>query len=317
MGWGRCLGISRGCRVSEHQGGSCLLAGWLGKLTTNSAEYVRIPFADSSLVGIPKMLPDRQWLFVGDIFSTAWQGLSWSGFQAGDSVAVFGAGPVGLLCAYSAVIRGASTVYVVDHVRQRLDKAESIGPGVKAIDFTVPGKKASDQILALSPGGVNRSVDCVGEEAVDEKLQRAQDYVLRECVRVTAVGGGVGVPGFTGVVPKSAGAPRAEDIAPEMLFPISEFWFRNLSMKAAVVDPIVTMPMLLRLIESGRARPGFIVDEPAHDLADAPRQYERFNRGEVVKVLFKGAPRPEEWEEEEWEKDAGEETNGHATQNGA
>ncbi|KAL8415429.1 hypothetical protein RB596_006152 [Gaeumannomyces avenae] len=262
-----------------------------------------------------RTLPDKEWLCTGDIFSTAWQGLTWSGFEAGDSVAVFGAGPVGLLCAYSAVIRGVSAVYVVDHIRQRLDKAESIGPAVRAIDFTKPGHKASEQILALSPGGVNRAVDCVGEEALNEKLERQQDYILRECVHVTAVGGGVGVPGATTVVPKSEGAPLADEIAPEIAFPIAQFWTRGLSMKASFVDPVVTMPMLLRLIESGRAKPGFIIDEPTHDLSDAPRQYERFNRGEVIKVLFKGAPRPEEWEEEEWERDAGE-ANGHGGQNG-
>ncbi|EJT72256.1 hypothetical protein GGTG_09122 [Gaeumannomyces tritici R3-111a-1] len=291
------------------------LGSLFGDLQGLQAEYVRVPFADSSLVGIPKTLPDKEWLCTGDIFSTAWQGLTWSGFEAGDSVAVFGAGPVGLLCAYSAVIRGASAVYVVDHIRQRLDKAESIGPAVRAIDFTKPGHRASEQILALSPGGVNRAVDCVGEEALNEKLERQQDYILRECVHVTAVGGGIGVPGATTVVPKSEGAPLADEIAPEIAFPIAQFWTRGLSMKASFVDPVVTMPMLLRLIESGRAKPGFIVDEPAHDLSDAPRQYERFNRGEVIKVLFKGAPRPEEWEEEEWERDAGE-ANGHGAQNG-
>ncbi|CAI0649684.1 unnamed protein product, partial [Colletotrichum noveboracense] len=86
--------------------------GGIGGLQT---EYVRVPHADSSLFKIPKRLPDKEWLFIGDIFPTAWEGLTWSGFQPGDTVAVFGAGPVGLMCAYSAIIRGAALVYVVDH----------------------------------------------------------------------------------------------------------------------------------------------------------------------------------------------------------
>jgi len=70
---------------------------------------------------------EYDYLFSSDIWATAWACLDWSGFQAGESVAVFGAGPVGLLCAYSAILRGASKVYLVDHNQSRLDKGATIG----------------------------------------------------------------------------------------------------------------------------------------------------------------------------------------------
>ncbi|KZL80618.1 alcohol dehydrogenase -like domain-containing protein, partial [Colletotrichum incanum] len=70
---------------------------------------------------------EHDYLTVSDIFATGWAGIDYSGFQPGDSVAVFGAGPVGLLSAYSAILRGASKVYVVDHVEERLELAASIG----------------------------------------------------------------------------------------------------------------------------------------------------------------------------------------------
>ncbi len=156
------------------------------------AEFARVPFADSSLVKIPFGLDDKEWLPVCDNLPTGWSALSNSGFQPGDTVAVIGAGSVGLLAAYSAILRGASLVYVVDHVASRLAKAASIG--AQPINFT-RGGRASDQILALRPAGVHRSVDCVGEVALNDNLEPQQDYVIREAIRMTRTGGGVGIAG--------------------------------------------------------------------------------------------------------------------------
>ena len=75
------------------------------------AEYARVPYADENCIVLPPGQYDpTAMLFVGDIFTTGWSGLDFSGFQPGDSVAVFGAGPMGMLCAYSAILRGASVV---------------------------------------------------------------------------------------------------------------------------------------------------------------------------------------------------------------
>ena len=107
-------------------------------------------------------------LFTSDIFATGWTALDFAGFETGDTVAVFGAGPVGLLSAHSALIRGASRVYVVDSVPQRLQLAESIG----AIPISFNGTRgAVEQILELEPNGVTRSVDCVGYEALTRNMR--------------------------------------------------------------------------------------------------------------------------------------------------
>lgn len=88
------------------------------------AEYARRPFADDTLVTIPDdFSSDIDWLFLSDIFITGWVGLDFAGFQAGDTVAIFGAGPVALIYAYAAILRAASKVYSIDYVRNRLDKA--------------------------------------------------------------------------------------------------------------------------------------------------------------------------------------------------
>ncbi|KAI8312988.1 S-(hydroxymethyl)glutathione dehydrogenase [Colletotrichum sp. SAR11_59] len=269
--------------------------GGIGGLQT---EYVRVPHADSSLFKIPKRLPDKEWLFIGDIFPTAWEGLTWSGFQPGDTVAVFGAGPVGLMCAYSAIIRGASLVYIVDHVPQRLAKAAGIG--AVPINFARGGATASEQILALQPGGVNRAVDCCGQmAAVNAELKPQQDYVLREAVKVTSFGGGIGVPGVYASLEKSAGAPKADEMRPELKFPFADAWFKSITIKLGIVELLETVPALVRLIENGRARPGFVVTSEV-DIDEAPKAYGRFDKKLETKVLLRG-PGKEGREDFVWE----------------
>ena len=93
-----------------------------------AAEYVRVLDGDSLLFSIPQGVEhELDYLTCADIFATAWTSITQTGFQPGDSVAVYGAGPVGLLAAYSALFRGADKVYSIDHVEARLVRAESIG----------------------------------------------------------------------------------------------------------------------------------------------------------------------------------------------
>ena len=161
------------------------------------AKYVRVPHANANLIPIPTngTLSETQeldYLFTGDIFATGWTALNFANFQPGDTVAIFGAGPVGLLAAHSAMIRGASKVYSVDYVPARLQLAKSIG--AIPIDFT-----ASDpvkQILALEPQGVRRSVDAVGMEAVNATMGLDTHIISRNMVAVTGLGGGLGVVGW-------------------------------------------------------------------------------------------------------------------------
>ena len=98
---------------------------------------------------------------------------------------------MGLLCAYSAILRGATRVYSVDHVPARLAKAASIG----AIPINFKDGDPVAQILKKEPAGVDRSCDCVGFECVDAKGQNVENVVLTWAVKVTRVKGGIGVIG--------------------------------------------------------------------------------------------------------------------------
>ncbi|KXH62953.1 alcohol dehydrogenase GroES-like domain-containing protein [Colletotrichum salicis] len=268
------------------------------KLTLSLPSTSAYP-SQTSLVKIPKKLSNKEWLFLSDIFPTAWEGLSWSGFQPGDSVAVFGGGPVGLLCAYSAIIRGASLVYVVDHVPQRLAKAASIG--AVPINFTKGGASASEQILVLRPGDVNRSVDCCGQQCFNAELKQQQDYILREAIAVTSVGGGIGIPGVYWAQEKSAGAPNVERMKKNLSLPMSDFWIKAPTMKSGTVQRQPTFAALVKLVESEQARLGFIATAE-YDLDDAPNAYNRFDKRLEVKVLFRGSGKEGrgdyEWDEE-------------------
>lgn len=125
-----------------------------------------------------------------------------SGFQPGETVAVFGGGPVGLMAAYSAVLRGASRVFVVDRVKERLDSAAKMG----ALPVSFEEFDPVQRIIELNGGMVDRSVDAVGYQAVSKGgSTEVPNIVLENMIQVTRACGGLGIPGL--YVPTDPGAP--------------------------------------------------------------------------------------------------------------
>lgn len=251
------------------------------------AEYARVPFADNSLIPIPltrnatNITAEQDYLTISDIWSTAWAAVEFSGFEPGDSVAVFGAGPVGLLAAYSALLRGASRVYSIDHVESRLERAESIG----SIPINFVDSDPVAQLLEQEPGGVVRSVDCVGMESINADLQAQEDIVIQQAIAATAFGGGVGVVGVYLAQPNSPGAPNGETISPNITFPMTNFFGKQLSFKGGPVDPKLYAPALVDLVASGKASPHFIATASI-GIEEVPEYYERFNNLEEIKVFI-------------------------------
>lgn len=138
-----------------------------------------------------------------------------SGFQPGETIAVFGGGPVGLMAAYSAVLRGASRVFVVDRVPARLDVAARIG--AEPVHFEEHDPVA--RIVELNGGAmVDRSVDAVGYQAVGRGgSAEVPNIVLENMIKVTRACGGLGIPGL--YVPTDPGAP--DKAAGEGIIPLS------------------------------------------------------------------------------------------------
>ncbi|KAI9725893.1 MAG: hypothetical protein M1834_009456 [Cirrosporium novae-zelandiae] len=267
-----------------------------GDLGGCQAEYVRVPYADENLMPLPassnatsnstnnatNASEETDYLFVSDIFATGWTALDFAGFESGDTVAIFGAGPVGLLSAYSATLRGASRVYIVDYVTKRLDLAASFG----AIPINFRDSDPAEQILTLEPDGVTRSVDCVGFEAFNSQLKPDEHVVIRNMVNVTARGGGMGVAGIYSNTQNSTGTPLGGEISPDIAFPIGSFFRKGLSFRGGGVDPRLVAPQLMELIATGKANVSFIISSQV-GIEEAPEAYARFNRHEETKVVIR------------------------------
>ncbi|CAD6448083.1 55c085f1-e81c-43ad-b674-7f1ee1a4210d [Sclerotinia trifoliorum] len=249
------------------------------------AEYARVPWADGNLMEIPPSNGtnlDNDYLLVGDIWGTAWGAIDYSGFQPGDTVAVFGAGPVGLLAAYTAILRGASRVYSVDHVPERLKIAESIG----AIPINFNNSDPVEQILRCEPQGVRRSLDCIGFEAIDQQGNPRENEVIMNMVAVTGQQGGIGQIGIFGASNISTGTPLAGTLSHTIDFPMSDFFSKGLSMRSGPVDIEAIAPNLIELISSGRARPSFIVSSEIN-IEQAPEYFRRFDEHLETKVMIR------------------------------
>jgi threonine dehydrogenase-like Zn-dependent dehydrogenase len=227
-------------------------------------------------------IEDEDLVPLSDIFPTAWVGVTWSGFEPGDTIAIFGAGPVGLLAAYSSILRGVSRVYSIDSVEERLELAASIG----AIPINFTKGEPSAQILALEPDGVQCTLDCIGEECINEKMKPDQSFVITQAIKCTSVGGGLAVIGVHFAQPTSKGVERGNIISPTMTFPITLFWEKNLTMRGGEVDSKLFVEPLLELVKVGRAKPGFVFSSTI-DIDDAPKGYRRFSNHLETKVMIK------------------------------
>jgi threonine dehydrogenase-like Zn-dependent dehydrogenase len=172
------------------------------------AEYVRVPFSDVGPIVIPEGIDDDKVLFLSDILPTGWMAAENAKIEPGDTVAVFGCGPVGLFCVESALVMGAETVIAIDHHPHRLELARNLG--AKIIDFTET--KVADALMEMTGGiGPDAVIDAVGTEAhgfapdnilevVKQKAVQGFDrgHALREAIMTVRKGGRVSIPGVYG-----------------------------------------------------------------------------------------------------------------------
>lgn len=245
-----------------------------------------MPFADQSLIPVPTEITDddaaETLTLLSDIFPTAWQALDFAGFQAGDSVAVFGAGPVGLLTSYLAVLRGATRVYTVDQVRSRLNLAKSVG----AVPINFVDTDPVAEILRHEPNGVDRSVDCVGLEAEDRDGNLDPGVVLRQSVEITKINGGIGQVGAYNLQTSPIPGTLAANITDTVRFPLSKAWSKSIRLQGGPVDPRAVVPQIMRLVLDGTAKPHFI-HTATINISQAPEYYRRFSAREEVKVFIR------------------------------
>jgi threonine dehydrogenase-like Zn-dependent dehydrogenase len=248
------------------------------------AEYVRVPFSDVGPIVIPDGLEDDQVLFLSDILPTGWMAAENAGIKPGDTVAVWGCGPVGLFAIQSAFLQGAERVIAIDHYPNRLALAR--GLGAEAIDYTQTHVLLAlrDMTGGLGPDAV---IDAVGMEShgmapdtiMDTVKQVAglgadSAHVLREALLAVRKGGHVSVPGvYGGYMDK---------------FPTSAFVQKGLAMKTGQTHVQRYMGELLHRIGEGEIDTTFLISHRL-PLDEAPMGYKNFrdNQNDWTKVVLK------------------------------
>ncbi|MBO0845715.1 MAG: glutathione-independent formaldehyde dehydrogenase [Nocardioides sp.] len=245
----------------------------MGPYPGGQAEYLRVPYADFNLLDLPSGDEhENDFTTLSDIFPTGWHGTRLSGLEPGDTVAVFGAGPVGLLAAHSARLQGARGVYVVDHQRDRLALVERFE--CAPIDAT-KGDPV-EQIMDATAGlGVDRGVEAVGWQAHDPQGDEDPAMVLDELAQVVKAHGGIGVVGV--YVPEDPGGPNELAQQGRPAWSYGTFFSKGQQM-ATGQAPVKRYNRQLRdLIIDGRAKPSELVSHEL-DLTEAVDAYDKFDK---------------------------------------
>lgn len=258
----------------------------MGPYGGGQAEYLRVPFADYNCVQLPQGEEhEKDFALLADIFPTGYHSTELAGVKPGETVAVYGAGPVGLMAAYSAQIKGASRVFVVDHVPNRLELVKELGAEPINFDDGDPAQQIRD---AIQDYGVDRGIDAVGYQATEPDGNEQPAIVLNQLVDTVRSTGGLGVVGL--YVPSDPGAPDEHSAKGELLFRIGRFFEKGQTMGTGQANVKKYAHRLRDLIIAGRAKPGFVVSKEL-PLANAPDAYERFDKREegYSKVLLQPA----------------------------
>ncbi|MEG9250035.1 glutathione-independent formaldehyde dehydrogenase [Arthrobacter sp. Soc17.1.1.1] len=255
----------------------------MGPYWGGQAELLRVPWADFNLLKLPEGTEnENDFTMLSDIFPTGYHATEMAMVTPGKSVAVFGAGPVGLMAAHSAFLRGASQVFVVDKEPDRLALAEQIG--ATAINFA--NTDPAEAIMDGTDGfGADCGVEAVGFQAHDHHGEEHPEMVLDNLVKVVRATGHIGVVGV--YVPEDPKAANEDAQQGRIGFNYGEAFTKGISI-AGGQCPVKKYNRELRdLIIRGRATPSWIV---SHELSldDAVDAYSRFDKREDgwTKVLL-------------------------------
>ncbi len=244
-----------------------------GGVPGGQAEYVRVPMANTGPLVVPDALSDAQVLFLSDILPTGYQAVLNAEVAPGRTLAIFGAGPVGLMAAACARMLGAERIFMVDHHPYRLKFAADTY-GVEPINFDKTDDPAEKIIAETQFRGVDASIDAVGLEAKGSALETAlttlkmegsSGSALRQAIAATRRGGIVSVPGLY------AGFIHA--------FLFGDAFEKGLTFKTGQTHVQHHMPDLLERIGNGQLQPEAIVSHQM-TLEDAARGYAIFDKKE-------------------------------------
>lgn len=259
----------------------------MGPYDGGQAEVLRVPYGDVNLLRLPEGTDhENDFTMLSDIFPTGWHGTELARMAEGDDVAVFGAGPVGLMAAHSAFLRGASRVFVVDKEPDRLRLAESIG--ATAVDLSAGDPV--EQIMDATDGrGTDCGVEAVGYQAHDASGEEHPELVLDNLVAVVRATGGIGVVGV--YLPEDPGARDEAAQQGRIGFDYGTFFMKGQHMGTGQAPVMRYNRQLRDLIVAGRATPSFIVSHelPLEEAADGYARFDAREDGWTKVLLHPGA----------------------------
>jgi S-(hydroxymethyl)glutathione dehydrogenase / alcohol dehydrogenase len=251
-----------------------------GGYSGGQAEYVRVPYADIGPRKVPERFSDEEVLFLTDILPTGFSGVEWAGVHGGETVAVFGCGPVGLMAQKCAWVRGAKRVIGLDIEPYRREMAK------RSANSEVINVKEGDPIEAIRAmtggRGADVCIDAVGMEAERSLLDKAMNVlhmemgtinVLRMCFSAVRRGGAVSILGVYGM--------------PYDNFPISQIFDKGLKIYSGQALVHQYIDELISWLETDRIRLNDIITHRL-PLAEAPHGYEIFNekKENCVKIVL-------------------------------
>lgn len=256
-----------------------------GGYAGGQAEYVRVPYADVAPVKIPDGLTDEQVLFLGDIFPTGWQAVVQCDIEPTDTVAIWGAGPVGQFAIRSAILLGAKQVIAIDRVPERLAMAKAGG----AIPINFEEESVIERLAELTKGkGPEKCIDCVGLEAhatatldsIYDRVKQAvmlesdRPHVLREMIYVCRPAGTLSIPGvYGGLIDK---------------IPFGASMNKGLTWRMGQTHVNRWTDDLLRRIAEGQIDPSFVITHTV-PIEQGPDMYKTFRDKQdgCIKVVLK------------------------------
>ena len=236
-----------------------------GGIPGGQAEFVRVPKGNFNTFKVNGSLSDEKVLFLSDILPTAWQAVTNANITKGSTVAIYGAGPVGLLSAACAKMLGAEQIFVVDHNDYRLQYAKDT---YGAIPVNFDKVDAAEFIIEQTKGhrGVDGVIDAVGFEAKgSSKIEGSSAPALRQCMAAVRRGGVVSVPGIYA--------------GPINDFLMGDAFDKGLTFRMGQTHVHKYLPQLLEYIENGDLSPEAIITHRMN-LSDAAKGYEIFEKRE-------------------------------------
>jgi len=297
-------GLHSQCETTQvrDQGNGAALFGYTklyGQVPGGQAEYLRVPFGNTLPIKVPDGPPDDRFVYLSDVLPTAWQAFEYAAVPPGGTVAVFGLGPIGEMAARIALHRGASQVFGIDLVPERLERARS--RGVTAIDLSDHDKDLTGVVLDLTDGrGPDGVIDAVGMEAHGSpvgKLAHQATALLPDAIaakfmttagtdRLGALYGAIDMVRRGGTISLSGVYGGMADPMPML-----KMFDKQIQLRMGQANVHRWVPDILPLLTDDD--PLGTTDFATHrlPLADAPEAYRTFQRKEdgMVKVLLQPA----------------------------